>query len=122
MYAVAPTVDLSSAPLDVLVLLLQKMSVKDRFTCALVCKAWAGAATAATHSITFRQHSVQGLSCLQQWLEKNGAQLEVLQLHLRSGAALAALPCVQLQDLQIYGANWTNNKPSFRISVHVSVE
>jgi len=51
MDTAVPRVDLSSAPFDVITKLLESMSHRDRFTCALVCKAWAEAATAATHSI-----------------------------------------------------------------------
>jgi len=83
------------------------MSLTDRFTCALVCKAWAEAATAATHSIILKER-VFDFSCLQRWLEKHGNQLKVLQLHqcrgitFIRGTALAALPCEQLQDLLLH--------------------
>jgi len=51
--------------------------------------------------------TVQDLSCLKRWLEKNGHHLEVLQLKLQviqfhehdEAASLTALPCPQLQDL-----------------------
>jgi len=97
----------ANAPLDlppnVINMTLQRMSLSERFTCALVCKAWAQEAAAATHSIILR-HEVQDLSCLQRWLAKDGAQVEVLQLHACRGAAvLTALPCPQLQDLLLGG-------------------
>jgi len=46
---------------------------------------------------------VRDLSCLQHWLEKHGWQLKILQLHECEGAALASLPCAQLQDLLLRG-------------------
>jgi len=104
--AVVP-LDLTDAPSDVLVVVLQTMPYQDRFTCALVCKAWAEAATAATCSIILRR-MVQDLSCLQRWLEKHGKHVKVLQLHeCEDGSALTALPCPQLHDLllcRVYGS------------------
>jgi len=79
-------------------MMLQTMDLPERFTCALVCKAWAEAATVATHSITLKCR-VQDLSCLQLWLEKNGKQLKGLQLYQGDGSELKALPCVQLKEL-----------------------
>jgi len=111
MDAAAPLLDLAHASADINTVVLQSMSLTDRFTCALVCKAWAEAATAATRSIILR-HTVQDLSCLQHWLEKHGKRLEVLQLHKCCLTALAALPCPQLQDLygslSIGSTVWTN--------------
>lgn len=99
----APCLDLSLVP-NFLILLLQNMSLSDRFTCALVGKAWAGAATAATRSIVHTYDSGwEQVSCLQTWLEKHGNQMEVLQLHRCDGAALTALPCQQLQELLLTG-------------------
>jgi len=95
--------DLSVAPSDVIIRLLESMSLSDRFTCALVCKSWAEAATAATHSIIILRGEVQDLSCFEAWLEKHGSHLEVLQLHECDREALAALPCSQLQDLLMHG-------------------
>jgi len=91
----APPLDVSHIPLDVMTMVMQRMSLSDRCTCALVCKAWAEAATAATRSIVL-SHSMEDLSCLQRWLEKHGKQLGVLQLHECDGALLNALPCPQL--------------------------
>jgi len=86
-YAGSP-LDLSHAPLDVISMVLQCMSLTDRFTCALVCKAWA---EAATRSIIFEDR-VEDLSCLERWLEQHGHHLEVLQLHHQcDGAALTAV-------------------------------
>jgi len=82
-------------------MMFQGMSLRDRFTCALVCKAWAEEAAAATRSVILR-HRVQDLSSLQRWLEKHGDQVLVLQLH-DFDAALTALPCAQLQDLLLRG-------------------
>jgi len=77
------------------------MPLRDRFNCALACKAWAKAATAATRSIILK-HRTQDLSSLRDWLEKHGNRLEVLQLHDCSRAALTALPCyAKLQDLML---------------------
>jgi len=90
--------ELSRAPSDVIFLVLQSMDLTDRLTCALVCKAWAQAATAATRSIILPDR-VQDLSCLQCWLDKHGSHMDALQLHKCHGAALTALPCPQLQDL-----------------------
>jgi len=95
-------VDLSCAPPDFKIMVLQSMSFSDRFTCALVCKSWAEAATAATHSIILRD-SMQDISCLQGWIKKHGNHLEVLQLHECDCAAMTALPCPQLQDLLLTG-------------------
>jgi len=64
-------------------------------------------ATAATRSIIIE--SALDLSCLQQWLEQHGDQIQVLQLRDCSGAALTALPCAQLQDLLLHG-NSQNDK------------
>jgi len=90
-------------PWNVMAMVLERLCYKSRFTCALVCKAWAEAATAATRSIILK-HRVQDLTCLQHWLEKHGKQLEVLQLHECYPVALSALPCAQLQDLLLHGA------------------
>jgi len=99
-----PHLDLSHAALDIIVMVLGSMPLRDRCICALVCKAWAEAAAAATHSIILKQ--VQDLSGLQHWLEKHGDRLEVLQLHTCCEAALAALPCcAKLQDLLLHGFN-----------------
>jgi len=76
----APALDVSHAPLDVVKTLLQNMSYRDRFTCTLVCKAWAEAAAATTRSINLK-HKVQDLSSLELWLDKHGSSLEGLQLH-----------------------------------------
>jgi len=100
MDAGAPPMDV---PLNVLTTILNSMSLTDRFTCALVCKAWAEAAAAAARSIILRDR-MQDLSCLQRWLEKHGGQVEVFQLHQRRDAALTALPCPQLQDLLLRGS------------------
>jgi len=40
--------DLSYVPLDFILMVLRSMSLSDRFNCALVCKAWAREAAAAT--------------------------------------------------------------------------
>jgi len=100
-----PRLDLSHTALDIFTMNLGSMPLRDRFTCALVCKAWAKAATAATRSIILRdRHSEQDFSSLQTWLEKHGDQLEVLQLHACYNAALAALPCcAKLHDLLLQG-------------------
>jgi len=98
-----PLLDLSHAAPDIIAMVLGSMSLRERFSCALVCKAWAEAATAATHSIILEDR-MQGLSGLQHWLEKHGNMLEVLQLHACHYAALTALPCcAQLQDLLLQG-------------------
>jgi len=96
---------LPHAPLEIVTMVLQTMCLKDRFTCALVCKAWAEAATAATRHRIILKHRVD-LSCLQRWLEKYGNQLQVLQLHeyYDGEAALTALPCPHLQDLLLWGS------------------
>jgi len=104
MDAAVPLLDPSRLPSHIITMMLQSMSLRDRFTCALVCKAWAQEATAATRSIILRDE-VQDLSCLQHWLEKHGDQVEVLQLHeCRYSAKLTALPCQQLQDLLLSGS------------------
>jgi len=105
MDAAAPPLDLAHASADIITVVLQNLSHSDRFTCALVCKAWAEAATAATRSIILTDR-IQDLSCLQRWLEKHGGQVEVLQLHDCNGATLNALPCPELQDLVLHG--WYN--------------
>jgi len=116
MDATTPPADLPLLPLNVNNMMLQIMSVKDRFTCALVCKAWAEAATAVTHSIILR-HTVQDLGCLQRWLEKFGSHLKVLQLHTCCRAALTALPCPQLQDLLLFGSlGAASGQPELSIS------
>jgi len=90
---------LSRMPSNFITMMMKSMSLSDRFTCALVCKAWAEKAAAATHSIILRNR-VQDLSCLQRWLEKHGRQVEILQLHdCRDSAVLTALPCLQVHYL-----------------------
>jgi len=103
MEAAAGPLGLSVAPLDIITMVLQYVCLEDRFTCALVCKAWAKAAAAATRIILKRKPTVQKLIYLQQWLEKHGNQIKVLRLDDCSGAALTALPCAQLQDLVLIG-------------------
>jgi len=105
--ATPPHLDLSRVPSNFVSMLFQSMSLTDRFTCALVCKAWAEAATAATHSIVLR-HTVWDLSCLQCWLEKHGGQVEVLQLHACAWTVLTALPCPMLQDLLLHATGSCN--------------
>jgi len=107
MEAAFPPFSLAHAPLNVITTVLQSMSLRDRFTCALVCKAWAEAATAApaaTRSIILRDR-IQDVNCFQTWLEKHGGPIEVLQLYTCPGsAALTALPCPQLQELLLSGS------------------
>jgi len=80
---------------DALTAIMQRLELKDRFKCALVCRAWAdAAAAAATRSIN--QKGSFDVSSLQQWLEKHGSQVEVLHLDLYSQTALTALPCPKL--------------------------
>jgi len=87
-------------------MILGSMPLRDRFICALVCKAWAEAATAATNSILLRGHRLQHLDRLQTWLEKHGNMLQVLHLHAGNSAALTALPCcAKLRDLLLHGVS-----------------
>jgi len=106
MDAAAHCLDLSRVPPNVIFVILQSMSLIDRFTCGLVCKSWAEAA--AAHTIVLR-HRVEDLSCLQAWLKMHGSQMEVLQLHECDGAALTALPCPQLQDLLLQNSDFKLN-------------
>jgi len=100
-----PLLDLSHATPDIITKILGNMSLRERFICALVCKAWAEAATAATHSIVL-EHSIQDLSGLQTWLEKHGNQVTTLQLHECNRAAVTALPCrAKLQDLLLHNVS-----------------
>jgi len=100
-----PLLDLSHAGPDIISMVLGSLPLRERFTCALVCKAWAKEATAATHTII--KHRLQDLSGLQHWLEKHGNGLEVLQLHACRNAALTALPCcAKLQDLLLQGFSY----------------
>jgi len=91
--------DLSGAPRDVITVIFENMDLQQRFTCALVCSDWAKAAAAATHTIV--KHNMQDSTQLQRWLDKNGHQVETLQLHRLE--SLARLPCAQLQDLLLHG-------------------
>jgi len=93
--------DLSHAPLDVITTIMESMPLRDRFTCGLVCKAWAEAATAATRRIV--THRVQDFSCLQTWLCNQGKHVEELQLHESGDVILSALPCAQLEKLLLEG-------------------
>jgi len=103
MDAALRPLDLSCVPPNFITKLFHSMSLSDRLKCALVCKAWAQEATAATRSIILRD-SVQDLSSLQAWIEKHGGQVDVLQLHeCPYPAALTALPCAQLHDLLLGG-------------------
>jgi len=95
--------DLAQAPLDFIGMILEHLNLKDRVTCALVCKAWAKA-VAATHSSILKR-GPQHISCMQQWLGKHGIYVKVLQLHECNGAALTALPCAHLQDLLLQGVD-----------------
>jgi len=99
-----PPLDLSRVPSNFISMMFQNMSLSDRLKCALVCKAWAQeatAATAATRSIILRDR-IQDLSSLQRWLDTNGDQLEVLH-DCPDAAVLTALPCRQLHDLLLRG-------------------
>jgi len=98
-----PLLDLAHAAPDIVSMILGSMPVRDRFTCALVCKALGKAAVAATHSIIL-EHRLQDLSGFQHWLKRHGDILEVLQLHTGYNATLTALPCcAKLQDLLLQG-------------------
>jgi len=97
----ACSVDASDAPLDVITALLEHMDLNQLFTCALVSRDWAKAAAAtATKSIV--KQGLRDFTQLQQWLEKNGGQVETLQL-LECASDLNRLPCPQLQDLVLHG-------------------
>jgi len=74
-----PLHDLLHAAPEIITNILGSMVLRDRFICALVCKVWAEAATAATHSIILEDR-LQDISGLQHWLEKHGNRIEVLQL------------------------------------------
>jgi len=105
-----PFLDLAHAGPDIIKNVLGSMSLRERFNCALVCKAWGEAATAATRSIILQYWlhptGMQDLSSLQQWLEKHGNRLEVLQLHACDRTALTALPsCAKLQDLLLHSVS-----------------
>jgi len=105
MDAALPALDLSRVPSIFITLVLQSMSLRERFTCALVCKAWAQEATAATRSSIILKHDVLDLSCLQRWLQNHGNQTKVLQLHACvDSPVLTALPCPQLQELLLRGS------------------
>jgi len=108
-----PLLDLSHASPDIISMVLGSMSLQDRCNCALVCRAWAEAATAATHRIILR-HKMH-LSDLQHWLETHGNSIEVLHLHnCCDSSGLTALPCcAKLQDLlldrvSIASRTWTD--------------
>jgi len=90
---------LSGAFQDALIAIMQRLELTDRFKCALVCRPWADAATAATRSVVKTESF--DVSSLQQWLKRHGNQIEVLHLNLHSETALTALPCPELRDLQM---------------------
>jgi len=93
---------LDAAP-EIITKFLGSLPLRERLNCALVCKPWAEAATAATRIIILK-HRVQDLSSLQIWLEKHGNRLEVFQLRAGCKAPLDALPCCpKLQDLLLRG-------------------
>jgi len=96
------SLDLSAAPNDVIIALVGKMDLQQRFTCALVCSDWARAAAAAVATNSIVKHGLQDLAQLQQWLDKHDCQVETLQLRDCS-CTLARLPCAQLQDLLLHG-------------------
>jgi len=103
---------LSHATPDILSLVLGSLPLRERLNCALVCKAWAEAAVAATHSIILK-HRMQDFCGLQHWLVKHGDRLEVLQLHAGYNTALTALPCcAKLQDLLLHGCGQCISIPS----------
>jgi len=101
MDAAMCALNLHSAPQDVITAVLATMGLKQRFTCALVCRAWAKAAAAATRALDL--HEEEDIRGLQQWLEKYGNQLEFLRLCTRRQGNLTTLPCAQLHDLQLGG-------------------
>jgi len=96
--------DLCHAPKDVITALFGNMSLKQRFTCALVCSDWSKAAAATTHSIV--KHGLRDLTGLQQWLSRNGRHVKAMQLHVCRGAEMDRLPCTQLRDLLLHGEDW----------------
>jgi len=98
MAPVTCAINLSDAPLDVVSWATWNSSSA---TCALVCSDWAKAAAATTHSIV--KHRVRDLKGLQHWLEKNGSQIETMQLRVYCKVGMARLPCAQLQDLLLRG-------------------
>jgi len=94
--------DLSDTSSDILRMIMCSMPHTDRFNCALVCKAWAEAATAATHSIILERKDNRTLSSLPLWMQKYWNQVDSFQLQKCLGT-LELLPCAQLQDLQLHG-------------------
>jgi len=97
-----PVLDLSEAPFDVVRLLIETMDLQQRFTCALVCSEWANAVAAvATPAIV--KHAMRTFTRLQEWLDKNGSQVDTLQL--QGSGVIARLPCAQLQNLLLHGVS-----------------
>jgi len=88
-------------------MLLEKMSYKERRTCALVCQDFAKAARAQSLNIIYRPtvHDAN-LRSLQDWLRKHQNQNKLLQLH--ECESLTALPCTPaqlpgLEELLLHG-------------------
>lgn len=97
--------DSSELPQDFIIAVMGTLELHERFNCALVCRAWAEAAAAATRSIVKRCQ--KDLTNLQQWLKKYGNQLEALELDGCDKAGLTALPCAELNKLLLHGAGDT---------------
>jgi len=81
-------------------MIMNSLTVKERFSCALVSKAWAKAIPPAAAAATVRivKHGLYDLKGLQQYLHRSGSRVLALQLHGCSGS-FTGLPCTKLQEL-----------------------
>ena len=87
-------------PHDVLVLILQHVSIKQRLTtCSLVSKQFRAAAEAATSRVGFHATSARRMGRFMAWLHTHGTGLTHLDLKSAPSYRLPALPCVRLRSL-----------------------
>ena len=68
--------------------------------CALVCKAWASAATLATTHVEQKYKPAQTIPAIESWLRQHAAQLESLQLSYNGRQREPQLPWAKLAKLQ----------------------
>jgi len=86
---------------DVLVSLLQYLPLRERLSCALVCKAWAAAAALTTADLEAELGSCIRWEHLQEWLHQHAAQVSSIRFnHHGQHSQLLQLPCSRLTKLR----------------------
>lgn len=95
---------ISMLPMALLARILQHVPQEERLaSCALVSKAWAAAAAAATVSIHVEGLNSSKTASLQSWVELHARQLQSLRLQRRywQSRSPLQLPCAELQQLSV---------------------